>query len=77
MKEKIHPQYYSEAKVICNCGNTFTVGSTQPEIHTEICFRCHPFYTGQEKIVDRQGQVQKFKARLAKRKSVKNVKSSS
>jgi len=67
MKEKIHPQYHPEAKVSCNCGNTFTVGSTKPEIHTEICFQCHPFYTGQEKIMDRQGQVQKFKERLAKK----------
>ena len=70
MKDKIHPTYYPEAKVYCNCGNTFTIGSTKPEIHTEICFKCHPFYTGQEKIIDRQGQVQKFKERLAKKRRV-------
>lgn len=67
MKDKIHLQYYPDAKVRCNCGNIFTTGSTKPEIKTETCFQCHPFYTGQEKIFDRQGQVQKFKERLAKK----------
>jgi large subunit ribosomal protein L31 len=68
MKEKIHPEYYPEAKVTCSCGNVFTIGSTQKDIKTEICFKCHPFYTGEQKIIDAQGQVQKFKKRWDKKK---------
>ena len=66
MKEKIHPKYYPEAKVICgSCGATWTTGSTVPEIHTEVCSNCHPFYTGQQqKILDREGQVDRFYKRL-------------
>ena len=48
MREGIHPDYY-QATVTCNCGNTFVTGSTKPEIHVEICSKCHPFYTGQQK----------------------------
>jgi len=68
MKKELHPTYYASAKVICACGNTFTTGSTRPELHVEICSNCHPFYTGKEKIMDKAGQVQKFKNRLAKKK---------
>ncbi|MDO8515076.1 MAG: 50S ribosomal protein L31, partial [bacterium] len=46
MKANIHPQYYSDAKVTCACGNVFTVGSTKPTIHVDLCSKCHPFYTG-------------------------------
>lgn len=60
MKEKIHPQYYPQATVTCACGNTFTVGSTTPEIRVEICAACHPFYTGQKKLVDTRGRVERF-----------------
>jgi large subunit ribosomal protein L31 len=60
MKANIHPQWYPEAKVTCACGNTFTVGSTKPEIRVEICNKCHPFFTGQMKYVDTAGQVEKF-----------------
>lgn len=66
MKKDIHPQYYKNAKVICGCGATFTVGSTKPEVHVEICAKCHPFYTGEEKLIDTAGRVEKFKARRAK-----------
>ena len=66
MKKDIHPQYYPEAKVRCACGNKFTVGSTKPEINVEICYHCHPFYTGKEKLIDTAGKVEKFKARRAK-----------
>lgn len=66
MKEKIHPQYYEKATVRCACGNTFTIGSTRQEIQVEICSRCHPFYTGEEKLIDVAGRVEKFKARRAK-----------
>ena len=60
MKTDIHPTYYSQAKVICACGNTFTTGSTLAEIHVEICSNCHPFYTGKQKLVDTAGRVEKF-----------------
>lgn len=60
MKASIHPQYYSEAKVICSCGNTFTVGSTEQTIHIELCNKCHPFYTGEERFVDSASQIQRF-----------------
>lgn len=67
MKKDIHPQYYPEAKVTCACGNTFTLGSTQPTLQIEVCSNCHPFYTGQDKVMDKVGRIQKFKARLAKK----------
>lgn len=60
MKNEIHPQYYPEAKVTCACGAEFTVGSTLPEIQVGICSNCHPFYTGQEKLVDTEGRVERF-----------------
>jgi large subunit ribosomal protein L31 len=68
MKKDIHPKYYPDAVVKCSCGNTFTVGSTKEYIEVEICSRCHPFYTGKEKLVDKTGQVQKFRERLARKK---------
>ena len=66
MKTKIQPKYYPEAKVSCaSCGATWTTGSTQPEIRTEVCSNCHPFYTGQQqRILDREGQVDRFYKRL-------------
>ena len=63
MKEGIHPKYYPEAKVVCACGNTWTTGSTQEEIHTEMCSVCHPFFTGEQRIVDTAGQVDRFQRR--------------
>ena len=66
MKQDIHPKYYDQAQVKCACGNKFTIGSTKPELETEICYRCHPFYTGKEKLIDTAGKVEKFKARRAK-----------
>ncbi len=68
MKKDIHPQYHPEAAVRCSCGHTFTVGSAKESIETEICSACHPFYTGKEKIIDKAGQVQKFRERLSKKK---------
>lgn len=59
MKEGIHPQYY-QATVTCNCGNTFVTGSTKPEIHVEVCSKCHPFYTGQQKSARADGRIEKF-----------------
>lgn len=71
MKKEVHPKYYENARVQCACGASFTVGSTKEFIEVEICSRCHPFYTGKEKIVDKVGQVQKFRKRLAKREEMK------
>jgi large subunit ribosomal protein L31 len=68
MKKDIHPKYYSKAPVHCACGNSFFVGSTKEFIDTEVCANCHPFYTKKEKILDSQGQVQKFKERMSKKK---------
>jgi len=68
MKPNIHPTYYPDAKVICACGNTWTTGSTQKVIHTEICSKCHPFFTGDmQRIVDIEGQVDRFYKRLQAR----------
>ena len=64
--KNIHPTYYPNAKVKCVCGNTWTVGSTMAEINTSICSKCHPFYTGTEKIVDTRGRVDRFKKQLEK-----------
>lgn len=68
MKKNIHPKYYNDALIHCACGKTFKIGSTKPEMQTEICSACHPFYTGKEKIIDTAGRVEKFKKRLAKKK---------
>jgi large subunit ribosomal protein L31 len=67
MKANIHPDYYPEARVTCACGNSFTVGSTKPEIHTDVCSKCHPFFTGEQRIVDAAGRVERFMNKLAKR----------
>ncbi|MEA3298236.1 MAG: 50S ribosomal protein L31 [Chloroflexota bacterium] len=63
MKPKIHPKYYNDAQVTCLCGNTFVTGSTKPEIRVEVCSKCHPFYTGEHRIVDTLGRVERFKKR--------------
>jgi large subunit ribosomal protein L31 len=63
MKEKIHPKYYPNAKVICSCGNTFTTGSTKETLKVELCSKCHPFFTGEQRIVDTAGRVERFKRR--------------
>jgi len=65
VKKDTHPAYFSEAKVVCACGRSFAVGSTQEKLEVEICSACHPFYTGNEKILDAAGRVEKFKARRA------------
>ncbi len=63
MKAGIHPQYNEKAQVICVCGNRFTVGSTMDTIHIELCNKCHPFYTGEQKFVDSASRIQKFENR--------------
>lgn len=65
MKKGIHPTYYPDAKVVCSCGNTWTTGSTKKEIRTEVCSKCHPFFTGQQqRLIDIEGQVDRFYKRV-------------
>ena len=66
MKPKIHPTYFKEAKVVCACGHKFVTGSTVEEIHTEICSKCHPFYTGKQNLVDTARRVEKFQEKAGK-----------
>ena len=78
MQANIHPKYHSDALVTCICGNTFTTGSTIPEIKVEICSACHPFFTGEMRFVDVQGRVEKFQQKQKaaggyQKKSKKNV----
>ena len=72
MKKDTHPEYYKDAVVTCACGETFTTGSTQKTIQVEICSKCHPFYTGKQKLVDTAGRVDKFRARAAKAGKAQN-----
>jgi large subunit ribosomal protein L31 len=72
MKKDIHPTYFATAKVVCACGNTFTTGSTQAELHVEICSNCHPFYTGKQNLIDTSGTIDKFKKRTSKAAELKS-----
>ncbi|OGE79861.1 MAG: 50S ribosomal protein L31 [Candidatus Doudnabacteria bacterium RIFCSPHIGHO2_01_FULL_45_18] len=72
MKNEIHPQYFTNAKVVCACGNTFITGSTKQELHVEICSNCHPFYTGRQNLLDIAGTIDKFKKRGAKAAELKS-----
>jgi large subunit ribosomal protein L31 len=63
MKDKIHPKYYDDATVVCSCGNSFTLGSTKKSMKIELCSACHPFYTGERRMVDTAGRVERFKQR--------------
>lgn len=76
MKVNIHPQYFEQARVICVCGNRFITGSTMEEIRVELCNKCHPFYTGEQKFVDSASRIQKFqqKQNIAKQYLTKKVK---
>ena len=68
MKPDIHPTYYPDAKVTCaSCGTTWTTGSTKKEIRVDICSNCHPFFTGEQRIVDTAGRVERFRRRYAKK----------
>ena len=68
MKKEIHPTYFDKATATCACGATYTVGSTTEVISVEICSNCHPFYTGQDKVMDATGRVDRFKKRVASTK---------
>lgn len=70
MKKDMHPQWYAEAKVVCACGNSWVTGATVAEIRTDICSACHPFYTGEQRIVDTEGQVDRFMKRLQVRDNI-------
>lgn len=74
MKKNIHPKYFNEAQVICVCGNKFTTGSTQEVIHVELCYNCHPFYTGEQKFVDSASRIQKFQTKAENAKKYQVVK---
>ena len=73
MKTDIHPNYV-DCKVSCACGATFTTKSVKPEIRTDICAECHPFYTGAQKFVDTAGRVDKFRKRYARANAAKEAK---
>jgi len=64
MKTDIHPTYHPEAQVVCSCGHTFITGATKAELRVEICSNCHPFFTGEQRIVDTEGRVERLKRRF-------------
>lgn len=72
MSAEIHPAWYPEAVITCSCGNSWTTGATVPSIRTDICSNCHPFYTGEQRIVDTEGQVDRFLGRLRERDRIRN-----
>ena len=63
MKKDIHPDYHA-ATVTCSCGNIFITGATKPNLRVEICSKCHPFYTGQQRVVDTEGRIERLKRRF-------------
>lgn len=67
MKENTHPTFFTDAQVTCACGNTWTTGSTMKSIRTDVCSQCHPFFTGEQRIVDTEGQVDRFYKKLQAR----------
>ena len=80
MKQGIHPQYHDDCQVSCACGNKFTTGSTLKKIEVDVCSKCHPYFTGQQKFVDIKGRIDKFNEKVSKgkaykaKKEVKNTK---
>jgi large subunit ribosomal protein L31 len=64
MKTGIHPEYYAEARVTCSCGRSYVTGATKPELRVEICSSCHPFFTGEQRIVDTEGRVERLRRRF-------------
>ena len=75
MKENIHPTYYPEATVTCACGNTWKTGSTQESLRTDVCSACHPFFTGEQRIVDTEGQVDRFYKKIKSYEELEKAKS--
>lgn len=70
MKTAIHPAYHADAKILCACGSEFVAGSTLPEIHVELCSKCHPFYTGKQKLIDSSRRIEKFQEKLSAKSDV-------
>ena len=64
MKTDIHPEYFPQAQLICSCGESFTTGAAKPELRVEICSSCHPFFTGEQRIVDTEGRVERLRSRF-------------
>ena len=64
MKSEIHPKFYRNATVTCSCGNNFITGATQESLRVELCSKCHPFYTGEQRIVDTEGRVERLRRRF-------------
>lgn len=73
MKADILPKWYDQSEVVCACGNIFSVGSTKPSIHVEVCYKCHPFYTGEMKFIDTLGRVERFQQKQEKAKETLKV----
>lgn len=74
MKAQTHPKYYENLKITCACGNVIIAGSTKPELTTELCSNCHPFYTGKQKLIDTTGRVDRFKSLMKKKEEIKEKK---
>lgn len=74
MKANIHPTYHDDCQVNCACGNKFTTGSTLTKIDVEVCSKCHPFFTGQQKFVDIKGRIDKFKEKMIQGDTYKSAK---
>ena len=64
MKKEIHPAYFSAAVVTCSCGSTFTTGATKASLRVEVCSKCHPFYTGEQRVVDTEGRIERLRRRF-------------
>ena len=65
MKQEIHPKYYNSATVTCSCGSSFTTGATKSELKVEVCSNCHPFFTGEQRLVDSEGRVERLRRRFS------------
>ena len=66
MKEGIHPKYYKDATIRCACGHIFSIGSTKESTTVEICSQCHPFFTKKERVLDKEGRIEKFRKKYKK-----------
>lgn len=64
MKANTHPKYYEESQVTCACGNSFKVAASKPQFFIEVCYKCHPLFTGEERMVDIKGQVEKYRSKM-------------
>ncbi|OGZ29759.1 MAG: 50S ribosomal protein L31 [Candidatus Niyogibacteria bacterium RIFCSPLOWO2_01_FULL_45_48] len=73
MKKDTHPAYYPQATIKCACGKTYKIGSAKEKIEVEICANCHPFFTGQEKLIDTAGRVEKFRAKRERATKTKSA----